>query len=280
MSLEDTIKELKAEIELAEKREGGEEIVEETEETEEVAEEEKTEETKAETKEEAKAEPKVEEKKEEELDSAGYARLRREAAAERKKREELEREVEALKAKKEEPVEEVERIELPPEVNELIETQRKAKAFQEFQELEAPFRAKTPEYDDIAEQFLVQQAHSIKIQNPRLPNEKVFELAKETILRKAGKYLNDGFNPIEELYHEALELGLKPRAKAEEKAEEVKEEPKPDMKKVAANRQRSAGMNGASGKQEGQLTKQAAGELSIAEWQKLPASEKRRLMYG
>ena len=104
----------------------------------------------------------------------------------------------------------------------------------------------------------------------------IAEKTKDTILTKAAHYVRDGFNPIEELYHEAKELGCTGKSYAKEESKE--EEIKPDLKKVAENRKRSTGMTSSGGKSEGQMTKLAAAELSVAEWKRLPPSEKARLL--
>lgn len=278
MSLDATIKELKEQLAEEDKKEEIEEVVEEK--PEEVKEEEKAEEKKEEP---AKEEVK-EEVKEEEPDNNAYRRMRREkAAAEKKaqiaeeKQTALEQELAALK----QPKEEVEdKPSAPsPEMDEIVRDHRMVRAEREFQSLENKFKASNPEYDGVAGQYASALAQSIKIQNPRMSNNEIAEKTKETILIKAAKYLNDGFDPIEELYHEAKDLGFTGKsAKKEEPKEE--EEIKPDMKKVAANRAKSTGMAATSGESKGQITKQAASELSVDEWAKLPQAEKRRLLYG
>lgn len=277
MSLEDEIKRMREELAAAEQPE------QEQEEQEEVQEEEQTPEQEQESKVE---EPKAEEPKKEELDNAGYARLRREADAERKRREQAENEREQLRLElerltsgnKQESQETA--VELPAEINELIEETRVTKAEREFMALEEKFKREVPEYDDIAQQYVAALAQSIKLQNPRISAHELVAETKKTILRKAGTYVNAGYDPIQELYHEAIELGFKPRPKQEAAETELKEQVQPDMKKVAQNRKRNAGMAGASGQSEGQVTMAVAAAYSPAEWKKLPAAEKRRLMYG
>lgn len=275
--LEDTIEELKKEIAEQEKKESGEV---ETEEAQEVKPEEPVKEE----------EKKEEEPKKEELDNSGYARLRREAAAAQKKAdfETTKRlEAETRLAALENPQTETEEIRRPfdPEIEEVRQSLRMTKAEREFQSLEQKFRSKTPEYDAVSSEYAMAMAQSIRIQNPRLSPADIGERTKESILIKAANYMKEGFDPIEELFHEAKELGftgksLKKEEVKEEKAEVVEEEIKPDMKKLAANRAKSTGMAASGGKSEGQLTQLAASELTAQEWMKLPASEKKRLMYG
>jgi len=278
MSLFEEMEQLKKQIESAELAEA-----EEVEEVEESAEESPAEEEAqdpVEAVEEEKKESVVEEKKEE-TDSAGAARLRREAAAERKKNEALQREIDELRASQKAAVkDEVEEIasrqETPPEIASLVEEQRIRGAEREFAALEEKFQRTAPDYESVSQQYALALAQSIKIQNPRMSNIEVAEQTKRTLLAKAGDYVRKGYDPIEELYHEAKELGFKAQEKKAEVAQE--EELKPDLSKVAKNRAKSTGMAASSGRSEGKLTKAAAADLSVGEWAKLPKEEKRRLL--
>ncbi len=272
MSLTDTIKELKEQISEEEKKDI--DAVEE-EEVIEVKEEEKKEEAKEEIKEEKPEE-------EEKLDNNGYRKLRREAAAAKKLADDRETEIAELKARlsapKEEDKEET-NLAVDPEIQEVVRDHRMLRAEREFQTLEAKFRSSTPEYDAVSNEYALALAQSIKIQNPRLSAVEIAEKTKKTILFKASEWVQQGFDPIEELFHEAKDLGFTGKSMKKEEAKE-EEEIKPDMKKVSENRKKSTGMTSSNGKSEGQVTKQAASEYSVQEWKKLPASEKRRLMYG
>lgn len=280
MSLEDTLKELRA---LKEAEESGEQEVEQKEEKQpEPEKEEKAEEPK-------KEEPKVEElKAEEKPDDGAFARMRRENKAMKERLERLERGEEEAKSKQKPDEdggeEEGDRVELPAEVVSLVERDRMTRAEQEFQSLEVDFRVDNPEYDDIAAQYVQAKAYAIKVANPRITNAQLTAKTKEAILHAAGEYARQGLNPVEEMYADAKALGFKPRPKVEEvikeEKAETKKEIKPDMKQVADNRKRSAGMADAGGKEEGLVTKQSAADMSVAEWAKLPTEEKRRLMYG
>ena len=290
MSLEEALKEIDEEIAEALKREAAEEEAANKVDEEEVApvEEEKAESEKKEDEkpaEEAKEEPKKEEPKEEEkLDDAGYARLRRQAAAAEKRAREAE---ERLAAKTQEAqvedVEEQAAIPLSPELEEIVKDHRLSRAEREFTKLESKFAASEPEYDAISSQYTAALAASIKIQNPRLTPAEVGEKTKDALLHKAAAFVRAGFDPIEELFHEAKELGFTGKAAKKEPEQEPKvvekEEPRPDMKKLAENRAKSTGMAGASGKSEGQLTLRAADEMTNAEWMALPLSERKRLMF-
>jgi hypothetical protein len=283
MSLLSEIDSLKEQIEEAKKREEG--MVEEPEEA--VEEEAASEPEEEAPKEEEKAPEQPEEKPEAPLDDAGYAKLRREKAAAQKLAEkeaaekaELQRQLdELLRA----PREEMEQPPIAPEIAELLKERTISRAEREFLAFEAEFKATTKDYDAVATEYAQKVMDGIHILNPRMPRAELVERTKLTILEKAGEFALQGFHPIEEMYHLAKEMGCTGKSfqqAAEQPKEEPKPEPKPDMAKVAANRARSAGMAGGGGESRGQMTKQAAADLSPAEWAKLPADEKKRLLYG
>ncbi len=216
-------------------------------------------------------------KEEEKEDASAFQRMRRETAAAKKRADDAEARL-AERDKKEEPLlESAPEIELPSDIAEIVETHRLSKAEKEFTQLERKFSSKEKDYEAISSEYAGILATSIKVQNPRMSNIEVAEKTKETILRKAANFLTQGYDPIEELYHEAKELGCtgKSAVKPEPKEEE---EIKPDMKKVAENRKRSAGMAATGGESKGQITKQAAADFTNAEWAKLSKIEKQRLL--
>lgn len=289
MSLEESIKEMKEQLAEEEKKENepeAEEVQEEEnqdesevekpeEKQEEKVDDDKESETEKETKPEEKTEP------EEKPDASTYQRMRRETAAAKRKTEELEAEVSRLKnANTEKLSEEVvtPSPSLPPELHEAAEEVRFKKAARQFQGLEAEFKRHTKDYDGVAAEYTLALAQSIKIQNPRMSAEEVAEQTRKSVLIKAANYMTQGYDPIEELYHEAKELGFTGKSFEKESPKEPTKEQeeviKPDMKRVAANRARSSGMAGASGKSTGQLTPAAAADLSVAEFAKLSKAEK------
>jgi hypothetical protein len=233
-------------------------------------------------------EPKPEEKpsEPEKLDDSGYARLRREKAAAEKLARQAEEETRQLREEmsrlRQQPTPQEQSQPEPqaiPELKEIIETHRMTQAEREFMGYENNFKSKTPDYGDISAQYSKAIFDSIRIQNPRLSSQEIAERTKKTILIKAGQYLSQGFDPIEELYEEAKTLGFAALPKEETVEEESSK--KPDLNKVSANRQRNAGMAGAKGRGGGgQLTRQAAADLTAAEWVKLPKAEKDRLLSG
>lgn len=276
MSLEESIKELKDQIEEKKKEEAEEETAEEV--AEEQEQEEKKEE-KSEEKKEEETEKKDEKEEEEKPDAAAFQRMRREKAAAEKKAQEAEaKRLEAETKLAEKKEEKEEKPEIIPELEEMFYDHRKAKAEREFQNLEAKFKQSNPDYDAVASEYTMALAQSIKIQNPRMSNMEIAEKTKETILLKAAKYLNEGYDAVEELYHEAKELGFTGKSSKQDEGKEEKEI-KPDMKKVAENRKRSTGMASSTGESKGMLTQQAASELTIAEFAKLPQEEKQRILY-
>lgn len=250
--------------------------------------EEAQEEIKEETKEEEKAEqePEVKEEKKEEVKEEpqdNYARLRREAAAEKRRAEQLERELAELRKAKEQQIEEQEQVQIPQGLEPVIAEYNTRQAEREFLAYEEKVKKQYPEYSAISSEYASAMYQAIKIQNPRKSEVELSEMTKRALLIKASEYANKGYeNPVEEMFHEAKELGYTGKYF---QREEVKPEPKeeklqPDLAKVAKNRQRSSGMTGSNGKSEGMMTSAAASELTAAEWARLPIAEKRRLMYG
>jgi len=285
-TLEDDKKKL---AELTEEPE--EELVEEVEEeVEELAEEE-----------EKSEEPVVE--KEPELDAAGYARLRREAAAERRKAQELEKELLELRNaqiqqpavekpasdpkpdKATDPVGYVEWMERDlnrklenieqkttrvTQVTEQENLQRAA--IQEFTSFERKFASKTPDYNPVVEHFNRELSTSIKRLNRHFTDEQVAAETTRQALFIAGEFAAQGLDPAEEMYHLTKEqYGYK------EPVAEV-EELKPDLKKVGANRQRNAGTGAARGVGEGALTGSTVMKMTNAEFSKLSPEQKLRVI--
>jgi len=257
-----------------------------------------------------KAEEKVEEKpaeaeKTEELDAPGYIRLRREAAANKRRADELEARLAAVVA----PV-------IPPQVQAPAAEPDKAKdpvawftwrdqqreqeikelktwkesqeqqyqavnletaAVQEFKAIEADFKASVSDFDQVADHFNGKIAESISNLEPHLTPEQVMVKVKDRVLRMAGEYVRQGLNPAEELYHLSKE-----RYGYKAPVDDGEEEPapkKPDLSKVAANRKRNAGTAGAKGSGSmPQLTREVAADMPVHEWAALSADEKRRLL--
>lgn len=236
-------------------------------------------------KEEEKPEAPAKEEKpvaEEAPDKAAFQKLRRENAAARKRMAELETQ---LAQKEQAPAEEViaaEAAPISPELEEIVQKHRFNRAEEEFKSMERRYAATNPEYEAVSAEYAMALAQSIRLDNPHLSPAEIAERTKEKILKKAANFLKDGFDPIEELYHTAKELGFTGKSfqRAAETEVQAKEEPKPDMKKLAQNRARSTGMGATTGRSEGMLTKEAAANMPIGEWSRLPKETKQRLLYG
>lgn len=239
-----------------------------------VEDEEVKEEAKDPPKEEAKDETKDEPKPEEKLEDKDYARIRRENAALKKKLEEKQAPKEEASEDNQEAINRV--------LVDVIQTVQEQKAEREFANLETSFAENNADYHDVSNQYKVALYQSLRLQNPRESHASLLEKTKKSLLIKAGTYMSEGLDPIQEMYEEAKSLGFKATPKQEEK-EEVKEEKeiKPDMAKVAANRARNAGTVGAKGAGgNGTMTRAAAADMPVHEWAKLPAAEKKRLLGG
>lgn len=229
--------------------------------------------------------PIIPEKKEEPLDNGGYARLRREAAAEKRRADELERKLAEVQKVREIPEAEVkEEIVLPPVIQSIVERHNIDSAEREFLAFESKAKQDHPEYGAVAAEYSAAMYQAIRVRNPRKSEVELNEMTKREILFKAAEFARAGYeNPVEEMYHEARELGYTGKSfQKQEKASRIKEEPKlePDLNKVAENRKRSTGMAANNGRAEGTMSMAAAADLTAAEWAKLPKAEKQRLLHG
>lgn len=273
----DEIKRMKEELAQAEEKEKSEEI-EETGEVEEEVEEAKPKE---------EVEKEKAEVKEEKLDDGAYMRLRREAAAEKHRAEQAEKELNELrKAKENTAEEEQEQIQLTPELQSVIEDHRSDRAEKEFLILEDRVKKLYPEYSAVSSEYAAAMYQSIRIQNPKRSDVELNEMTKKAILMQAGEFARKGYeNPVEEMFHTAKELGYTGKSfqkeeKKEEKLDAKEEKLQPDLKKVAENRKRSTGMTANNGRSEGLMTLAVAADLPAHEWAKLPKADKQRLLYG
>jgi hypothetical protein len=133
-------------------------------------------------------------------------------------------------------------------LEEALEEIKIKKAAREFQALEVDFvrSSGVKDYEDVTTSYRNSVYQSLRILNPRMPHDDLLDMTRKQILMKASEYYNQGLDPIAEMYFEARELGFKGEKKEPEKAE-VAEQPKAktDLKKIAQNKKRSAGMAGA-----------------------------------
>lgn len=231
-----------------------------------------------ETTEEATEEKPSEEVKEEKPDNAAFAKIRREAAAAKLLVDKLERENAELKKPREQEIEQESPV--AAELEQVIQESRKGRAENEFRRYESEVIKAAPENAAIMTEYTQAIQGSIRLNNPRLSIYEIAELTKLSLLQKAGKYQNEGYaNPVEEMLHEAKELGF--TGKSFTKEEKSEAGLKPNMTKVAENRKRSAGMTAISGTNDGIMSLKAAAELSPMDWKdfgKKSPAEKARLL--
>lgn len=219
---------------------------------------------------------------EEKIDASAYARLRRELRN-------LKEELAETKRTKAQPVEEpkatietedgAQTVELPPVLTEIVKDYQMNLAGQHFNDLEDSFRRVTADYDDVSNAYKADLYRSIKLQNPRLDHGSLVKMTNHALLNRASEYYKIGKDPVEEMYLDAKELGYKAAPKEQPRAEPKKEDPKPDLSRIAANKERNSGMVGALGAGgRPDMTPAMAASLSPLEWKKLPKSEKQRLL--
>lgn len=300
MGLKEAQEELKKQLAEAEEAEKGDSLTEEKQE--EVVE---TKEEKTDSQEEKKEEVKADKKT-----NADYARERRERLKEQERLREDLAAANARIAELTKPKEEVKRDEEPnksedpeawaewrtrqsdqqvKEARELAEKaykeieaekQRKAneilieKAQDELKTYEEDVKKTNPDYDDVKQFYANALAFSIKTMNPRITTDALVKAVNNQILLRASQYFNEGYeNPVQAMYEEAKSMGYQPKKMAEE-------EKKPDLERVAKNRERNAGTAAAAGSGgRGEITKRyAATEMTVQDWARLPKSERERIL--
>lgn len=280
MSLQEEIARIKAELEQAEKGEA----VPEQEDIEEAPELEEP--TKEEPEEPAKEEPKEDPEPEEPTDNAGWARLRREKAAAERRAEQEAAEKERLLAQLNELKnggEQQEQPAYPAQMLErIIQDKQRDDAAREFMQYESKVKRLAPDYDAVSSEYVQARFNAMRLEHPRKSDSELSEMVQQAILLKAAEYARAGFeNPVEELYHEAKELGF--GKKKPEPAPEKEDVLKPDLRKVAENKKRSTGMAANRGEENQGMSRQYIeqnGMPTAAEWAKLSAEQKRQLIYG
>lgn len=270
-------------------KESGQEVVPE----EPIEEAEEIEEEQTAVKEEPKEEPKEEQKpeqKEQPVDNAAIARMRWEAAEERRKREALEAEIAALKnpakplpdkeenweahaeARIETTEERLKRLEeeLAAERAKKEASSNIEQAKQEFDQYEQIFKKDQPEYED-ARTFLVQNiARSIKMLNPYATTKDIISGVETALLTRGRDAVLAGVNPAAAIFQEAKAIGYT-------KQEQKQEPAKPKLEKLATNRPKTAGMAGSGGGSNPLPTVESALKLSNAEFSRLSEADFARL---
>lgn len=178
-------------------------------------------------------------------------------------------------AKAEERVAKVEKLTATEQARKYQEEMRKSAEY-ELERFEASAKTQEPDFDDVKKYYIHQLAYSIKTLNPAISDAQLIKSIDDMIIYKAKQKLDEGYeNPALAMYDEVKGNGYKAPVK-EEKADELK----PDLNRVAKNRDRNAGMAGAGGGNgRGEVTKKyAATEMTTAEWAKMPKEERQRIM--
>lgn len=260
-------------------------------------------------KEEAAAEEKKEEPKKEEpkaeVDNATYARMRWEAAEERRKREELEKRLEAIEKGKadtakdtdpepdkstdfeawvdwkdrqlEKKVEEVnsrlnesstreqERLK-QEDYNKTVKA-----AVDEFTAYEDGFKARVSDYEDVSAFYLNKLKDSVKTLYPAATDAQIGQMVTNKILQTAGTYAANGLNPVERMYQDAKAMGYSAPVK--------KEEPKKsNLAAIDKNKRRSASVAATAGDNgKNSVGLSDVSDMSMAEFSKLTPEERTRL---
>lgn len=154
------------------------------------------------------------------------------------------------------------------------------RALKEFTDMEANFvsEAGVDDYDDVTAQYRQAVYNSLRVMNPNKSHQSLLDETREAILMQASQHVQAGHDPIAELYFAAKKLGFGKIPKEEAKEEEKKETPKADLKTVAKNKKRSAGMAGAGAGGKPEITAEAAASMSPAEFAKLSKEDKDKFL--
>lgn len=153
------------------------------------------------------------------------------------------------------------------------------KAQAELVGYEDQFKTSAADYEEVKNYYVNSLAFSIKRLNPRISMEALTLAVNNQLLLEASQLYNEGYeNPVAEIYARTKKEYDDFKSRVPQAKEE--QEIKPDLERVAKNRERNAGMTGANGSAgKGEMTKKyAATELTAQEWAKLPTAERERLM--
>lgn len=217
---------------------------------------------------------------EEKPDSSAFARMRREKKAAERLAQERDEEIQALRARV--PREEVsfdpikETAKPDPLIDAIKDRYIQELASEEVMAYEREFKSTVTDYDEVSKAYVNELIKSVRVRNPRMDNAEVAKIAKKEFLQTAAMYEQKKLNPIEEMYHDAIALGIKPQ----KKQETVEDDPRPDLKKIAANKAKNAGTVTAKGMGGAQITRESVGKLTNAEYMKLPKAQRMAYLKG
>lgn len=163
------------------------------------------------------------------------------------------------------------------ELSELLEERRYEKAASEFMSIEADFAKDLPGYEHAVEGYKAAVFNSLRVLNPSKPRHELVRDTHREILTRAGDFYRRGLNPVEEIYNQAIALGLGGPEK-EAAPPPVEKKPSVDHDKLAKNRERNAGTAGVRGAGGGgEMTLDVAAGLSVADISRLPLAVRKRL---
>lgn len=145
-----------------------------------------------------------------------------------------------------------------------------------FVEIENRYKATNPDYGNAADYARDKYFNALKISMPQATDAQINAAINNEVMGYARMWRSQGLNPAEEFYDMAIErFGYE---KADEEAvatPPMRRTPeKPNLRVVNNNRKRSATpLNGGGQGGSVPLTKEAAADMTIGEWNKLTPSE-------
>lgn len=156
------------------------------------------------------------------------------------------------------------------------ETRVFQRAQQELEGYENKFRSVRSDYDQVTSHAYAQWTHALKIAAPHASKEDIAKHIMKEVFTIAGTAKLQGEDPAEAIYLHAVERFGVPEVKAE-----PKEDPKPklpNLKEIDKNKKKSASpLMGGQSSSGLNLSKEAAADMSLAEFSKLTPTQLREL---
>lgn len=155
------------------------------------------------------------------------------------------------------------------------EEQELESAFSILGQYEKNLAAEKPDYEQARNHLAKIYAEEYKLNNPKITDKQLIQSVAKEIIKVADFAAENGKDPAAFIYDRASLYGYRPEVK-----QEVKPEPRktPDLSKVAANKERSAGMAaGAGSGATNTLTWEVLERMSTEERAKLTESDWKRL---
>ena len=125
------------------------------------------------------------------------------------------------------------------------EEQELESAFSALEQYEKRLSSEKPDYEAARNHVAKIYAEEYKLKNPNLNGKQLIQAVAKEIINLADYAASNNQDPAASIYDRASLYGYRPEAKQEVKQEAVKKQP--DLAKIAANKEKSAGMAAGAG---------------------------------